>query len=55
MSTKAGMGGLNISLTKDGIMTYTNSLAEDEEAEICIDTAKCNILDGEGTAYYYFF
>jgi len=55
MSTNERDGGLNISMTTDGIVEYDNTLQPGQEANICIDTSKCNILDGKGQAYYYFF
>ena len=55
MSTNPSDGGLNSTLTVDGIVTYDNYLNAGEEAYVCIDTSKCNILDAQGFAYYYFF
>ena len=47
--------GLNASLTKSGALSYQNSLISGQEANVCIDTTKHDILDGEEQAYYYFF
>ena len=55
ISTNDGMGELNSSLTKNGTLSYQNSLISGQEANACIDTTKCNMLDGEGQAYYYIF
>ena len=55
MSTNARDGDLNVTLITADIVTYEKSLVAGQEATICIDTSKCNILEGEGFAYYYFF
>ena len=46
------MGGGDLSLTKNGALSYQNSLITGQEANVCTDTTKCNVLDGDRQAYY---
>lgn len=55
MSTNPRDGGLNVLLTLDNIVMFKEQLDAGDEAIICINTSKCNLLDGEGYVYYYFF